>query len=55
VLNWVGMGAEVGGSDPAAKHDTGMWLMVSMRGPTRASPRRITHGFILQHDPPPAP
>ncbi|NQW48595.1 MAG: hypothetical protein HQ464_12615 [Planctomycetes bacterium] len=50
----VGMGAEVGRSDPDREHDSDTRLMVSMRGPTRASPRRINHGFILQHDPPPA-
>ena len=31
-----------------------MRLMVSTRGPPRASPRRITHGFILRRGPPPA-
>ncbi len=54
VLNLVGMGAEVGRSDPAAEHDSNMRLMVSMRGPSRASSRRITPGFILRHGPPPA-
>jgi hypothetical protein len=54
VLKYVGMGAEVGESDPAAEHDADMRLMVSMRRPSRASSRRITHGFILRHGPPPA-
>ena len=54
MLNLVGMGADVGGSDPAAEHDSDKRLMVATRGPTKASPRRITHGFILQRDPPPA-
>ena len=54
MLKYVGMGAEVGGSDPAAEHDSGMRRMVSISGPTSASTRRINPGFILQHDPPPA-
>jgi hypothetical protein len=50
----IGMAAEVGGSDPAAEHDSTMRLMVSMRGPSRTSSRRITPGFILRLGPPPA-
>ena len=41
---WVGMGADAGGSDPATDHDSDIRLMVSMRGPSRASSRRITPG-----------
>jgi hypothetical protein len=58
---WVDVSAELGRHEcgcwrrqSGREHDSNMRLLVSTRGPSRASSRRITPGFILRHDPPPA-
>ena len=39
--------------EPVTEHDSDAQLVVSMRGMTRASRRRITYWFILRHRPSP--
>jgi hypothetical protein len=39
------MGAEVGGSDPAAEHDSDMWLHGVDAQADKGTPRGITHGL----------
>ena len=52
---WVGMGAEVGGSEPAAQHAADTLVdVVDVRVTNGITMADHTRWFILRHDPPPA-